>query len=772
MPDGQVQTFLQKHPPTPGDQDRDDTMPPEIVDAASMVAAEEREQNPDAKGKPQVAFPTAYALTRSQEDALMTHIFERKDTLEADLGRNVTSKDDWFTQMSAQDYEQRPFLAKREMFDLTYHNKVEWRKYCLGGIFAKSNLTLPVIRRVVRQMIARANNYFFSTDPWFTAYPVGAAEKNIADSIDRFTRFKLRGAKTTTALRKAIRLAFIRGEAVIKTTHEVREQIYKMRASVLVDVNEKAILDARGDYILESDLTTPEVAIDPVTQQPIETGKKILRKDNATVLPDAPVYVEQVITRLLPIYKGPRTEVCYYKDVLIPLTATSVHEADIVIQLFDTPVMEVVDSLQRQTVLSGADSLSQPEAADQLERAAGLIRDLAADSDAPKAARDQPRTEMGEQVSGNSAGRENPTFERGEAYLRYDADGDGIQEEIVVFFDVKTRRPIFYDYLANVFTNARRPYEVFRIHEIDGRWYGLGAVEMFEPMQTAIDLDYNRANFANSESGRVTFWDPSKVREGDSNPNLQMNTGKSYRLKPGMKPEEVLAFVNLPNLKLEDLQWFIEFQLQLVTNESGTANANDAAAAGLDSGELATGINNIRDSGVEMFSEFLSELEPGVESVLDSSVSCIFSHLDPVEAFDFFDGRDRQISELRADDVRHLPLKVDLVVTRNNGQHELAAGTQFDAMVTQFFAFPPEVQQRTSGVYITRAKALKIPEADQVFQPLAPPAAGPAPGTTVPADVSVAPGAPAPAPLALPAPPPTPAPAAPSVSAPVPGASA
>ncbi len=464
----------------------------------------------------------------------------------------------------------------------------------------------------------------------------------------------------------------------------------------------------------------------------------------------------------------------FYRDILIPLQAPSVHEADIVIHLSDRPVMEFADAMRRANALGGGQDVqdltaSQQQTANGIRQAVDAIGDMTGGGDMPKSEANQPRPEMGEQTSGNVSGTRNPTVEIAECYLNYDADGDGIAEEIVVFVDVRNRRPIFYDYLANVFNNARRPFEVLRVHEVDGRWYGLGAVEMFEGLQTDIDLQINRVNHSQSESGRVTIWDPSKTKEGQKNPHLQLNRGRTYtKISGDIKKEDILDYILLPETKQEELMKRIEFDVQFVTTESGVANANDGQMAGLDSQKLATGINNITASGDELFGDFTNTLEPDLTQVLDNEKSLIFSRMDPVEVYDFFEGATnaRQVATLNADDVRHLPMKVELTLTRTQGQQQLQSALQFITLLDPFFKFPPEVQQRVAPIYIAAGKALKIPEADQVFAPLAaalPPSGGsPAGGApavpppSVPAPAVPPPSVPTPAvppPAVTPAPP-------------------
>ena len=365
--------------------------------AASTVDLKSADSTPPLDpNAPQVAFSSALTLTREQEDRLVNHALQRKEQVEREMGRDlVAGVDNWFAEtLNPHNFHEASFMGKRALFDMTYHNHVEWRKFALGGIFEHSNLTVPLARRTVRQMIARANAYFFGSDPWYGVYPANPASTDdveLTDTIDRFAKFKLKQAKTVKGMRRGVRAAFIRGEGVKKVTHQVREQVYRMNAQILVDVSGKPILDANQDYILQSDITVPEVQTDPTTGNTVETGRQILKKDGVTALPDPPIYMAQKVARILPIFRGPETDVVYYQDFLCPLNAPSVHEADFIAHLMSLPVMTVADMFQRRNMAGGegGDPQSQAEMVQATLRAVEAIRDMDGD-DMPKDASSQP----------------------------------------------------------------------------------------------------------------------------------------------------------------------------------------------------------------------------------------------------------------------------------------------------------------------------------------------------------------------------------------------
>src|SRR5690348_6394016 len=130
------------------------------------------EAGAELQNLPLVPFQTALKLTRDQEKRMIEHAFKRKMELEKETGRDNSIQPTWWlnnssggvnTALQSQGllpYE--TFMGKRCRYDATFANNVTWRPYTFGpdNIFFSSNIPVPVVRRVCRQMIARAKNAF------------------------------------------------------------------------------------------------------------------------------------------------------------------------------------------------------------------------------------------------------------------------------------------------------------------------------------------------------------------------------------------------------------------------------------------------------------------------------------------------------------------------------------------------------------------------------------------------------------------------------------
>ena len=675
---------------------------------------------------PLMPFPTSYVLDRNQETELVDHAMKRLRELEGELGRDVCAGGNWWSGdgLSGSDPQgidgpETTWMGKRLLFDKTFKNEVDWRPRLLGGIFADSNLVVPAARRICRQMIARAVNYFFGTAPWFSLYPVGSLDKVRADKGDRYTRWKMDRAKLQRTLEQGVERAFIVGEAVIKTSWAQREQIYKTTATVLVDAQGMDILGADGDYILESDLWIQDGAEDPMTGELIVSDLMILKRDGTTPQPMEMIWQEKLITRRITHYKGPEAKVIHFMDFLCPLEAPTIQEADCVVHLYDMPLMTLADQWKK----SASASATAEQRVESTRRATELLRRLSAGG-GERAANGQNSDAVDNAT--NAITRDNrsqPVVKVAEFNLTYDIDGEGLRN-IILIVDRESKTPIFYDFDANITADGLRPYSCERVNEIPGRWYGMGAMEMMNPQQQILDLWMNRKNFAVSGSGRMDFGKPHNTIEGRANPNFEMNFGGYFTPTGNLKASDCFESIYLEDNIGDSLMDLMQFVMQMMMNESGIANANDGNLAGMESTKLATGVKNIEKSGQELFSLFLGHLEPGITDCLSKMVKLTFNRLDEVEVYRYFEtgeaggeGADG-MQEINPGDISQFEIDVQILMTRSRGEQVIESNTRVVELVEKFFSFDFLIQQIVAKTFIEMAKQFQCTDAERLFIPV------------------------------------------------------
>lgn len=662
---------------------------------------------------PLVPFQTDLKLTREQEKKMIEHAFKRLQQLQAESGRDNTLSPTWWLNSSPamntalasqglQPYE--TFLGKRSRYDATFANDVSWRPYTFGpnNIFFSSNIPVPVVRRVCRQTIARAKNAFFGTDPWFSIDPApvpdwnGNSDAERADRIERFVRFKLGDTQSNSkeSSGRAIQRALILGECVVKTSYVVRDQIFNVEATVLHTPEGEPVRAADGNFITQDDKW--EDAQDG-------QGTQVLSRDKQTTMPMAPIWQKIPLDRRQVLFEGTKSEPIFYKDFLCPLTAEDVQQADCCIHLYDKPVMSFVDLAVKRGMVDD----TTEERLGAAQKMLALIKQLNTNSPLPKAAEEMQVRPNENFISGPSVETGGPISEFAEFFLWYDANGDGIAENIMLICDKQTRAPIFYDHVANVTTDGLRPLQVVRVNPVEGRWYGVGIMELFESYQAIIDLLVNRWNFSQSRAGRVDFWRPTDTQEGDRNPNLQMNFGGTYTVKPGVDPDQVLTSKYLTDIKFDQIERMFTLFFQLLANESGVSNANDAAAAGLETSDLATGIRQIQQSGEELTMPMLQDLRPGLQGVLDREIDVTLSNLNPREVYTYLDGNTMGVDTLTPDDVRGLKFKTRIELDTRTPQEKIQTLQAATSSVERFYMLSPTAQAKAVDLYRQQLRLLE-----------------------------------------------------------------
>lgn len=684
------------------------------------IQLREPTEDPDA---PRVPIRTSYKITREQETALCHHIHTSLSAIEDELGRSeAMDEESWHKHIlvdaRGERRSDRLFMPTRVMFQMMFNNRWEWRPSSLPSpnIFEQSNLSLPVARRITRQLIGKAIKNFFSSDPWISAYPLGPTDEELARAIDKFLGYKMVKASSKAALSIAIRNAFIQGESVVKIRHAVKDSFFEREVEVLVDPESGLPFIAQdGDYITTSDkwIIAPSTP-DESGQLPMNAGATVLARDGVTPMPKNSLTATMKLPRRQVHYSGPEISTVHYRDFLCGLAETDIHAAPIIAHIYDMPVMNLVDFYGRNSRFGDEGTTVFESTAKMLE----VIDELRRSGDYTSGER-APRPELG-QTSDSRMQRIEPTVEIAEAYLHWDANGDGVVEHIMVVMDRKTMIPLFYDYVENVTPKGRRPFEVIRINPVDGRWHGQGSMEQFEQLQLSVDLMYNRMNYGTSTAGRLDIVNAQAIERqaGNNTADLQLNNGKPLYTKNGFDPTKVVHSVYFENIRIADFQRLLEQALQLGMNESGVATANDGYIAGMDTTQLATGIKNIENAGDEVFAVSIDELSRALTEIGRQVLHVLFANMDEQETFTFFEGTKPATLMIRREDVSLVDMDVQLVITRYKNEQMNQASQQAIQHALAFYSLPLDQQRRLTPLFQSVLTSLNVPNVDEIISPL------------------------------------------------------
>jgi hypothetical protein len=131
-----------------------------------------------------------------------------------------------------------------------------------------------------------------------------------------------------------------------------------------------------------------------------------------------------------------------------------------------------------------------------------------------------------------------------ELCVRFDADGDGLDEELIVYYHLESNTILRKKF--NTFRKGRRPWIVFRNKRIPHRFYGEGVAEMLEQLQDEISTIHNQ-RIDNATIANLQIILVSRLIKGLS-PGDRLWTGKIVKVTDVAKDVGTLRLgENYPN---------------------------------------------------------------------------------------------------------------------------------------------------------------------------------------------------------------------------------
>ncbi len=676
---------------------------------------------------------------RELEQQMLNHITDRNKVLKSELGYMNYTAPGWIAQARqiAQNHSGMgyglPFMAKRQIAQLIYNGEMDWRAPLHGGIWAKSNIHLPITRRFVQQQIARATRDLVGTEPFFYAAPVPKKDagmneqtKALAELLDRWAQFECGEAQLQATLAESISNAFIMGEQVMKPIFEEQIQYYQAFETVAVD-NKGPLIAQDGGYIYEQDKFIE--AVNPITQQ----ADMVLARDGRTPKPNGTLTFKRMrVQKRLIQYSGARVINVPFTAFLCPLTASSVARADICTHLHSE---QLVSLIARYAALDAGPGLSP---AQMRERTARMVYEFSgrAANNADFTPDKMPRADLSESTSMLGTDNTEPSITKAESFFWYDALQDGTPSYITAILDDETGKPLYYDWAANplAWNKGLPPFEVARINPVEDRWHGRGQVDLFYKLQHNIDLFINRWNHSQSKSGRIDVVQRDAFLELEKDPNIPINGGTTLSMKQGYTKEDALFSYYLNEVKGADLNSIMQVLLQIGTNLSGVANGNDANTAGLDTSQTATGINNIASSGDELSSTWTRQLRGPIERLIRGFIALSATTLRTPRAFSYFQGDVQTLAEITPEQVNNLETLISLTMTQTKARTTHENKTAAYEIVKNFYNELNPVVQNLMAPFVRQwlKDTFQVEDADEIIQPITPPAPTLPDGTPAP----------------------------------------
>lgn len=650
-------------------------LPPLSGPIAQTLARVEAQPPPVEPEDPKRFVPmkeTNLKLTEEQEKALVDHALGRMAHIRFEMGLQpdgTVQQDSW--------------LDLRMRNEQTNANDLKWR-HALGGVFRDSNITLGNSKRQCRLYAARLRDDLLGTRPFFGAFAQDGANPDdvqLAKDAESDTQKRIEESNIPATIREAYRLAAIRNEAVLKVTYSRDATQFIGPATVYVDNNGRPIFtEDRNLLIFEDDDFLP----DPHTE-----GLLRLEKDPSFSMVDGQFDVQYFpdLEQTLIHYDNVRGLVLEPRDFLCPLTAEDVHSADLVAHLREDTI--------------GA-----------LNAAFGGFATFHSYKDSrPVTGRLQPRDHQNEQFE-TLRPYAVPTILVAEVYLRFDADGDGLEEEILLVLDVREQKAIFYDYLGNHM--SRRPFTVYYgVEREPNRWYGVGVFQMMSHNSLYIDTQLNRFNRSDSESGSIRWVNKNAAKEWrDGNP-IAIGSGNPVVIDQTWDTNQPIAgVINMNELQEGSKGWDLMQKMEIAGEmQFGVMGSAEASGTNLNSSRTATGIMNIeRNAGVLIKDSEVDHIR-STEDTLSLAVEFLLENRPKVS----YTLTDDRLVTLNRDEIRGLTRKVKLLLTRSKSAEALVTNEKAEAIALRYFRLTPREQNKLRPLYINQLRSLEVPDADQML---------------------------------------------------------
>jgi len=640
----------------------------------------------------------------------------------------------------------------------------------LQKIFGLKNETLGIVRSVKRFLLARVCKDLFGGEPFFYVRPEGKVDKELAEAMQKHAGWKLRLAQYKAKIKRAIDTLLDVGYVPIKTTWDVQEDVSESLEMILVHKSDGVpVVTDDGDYIYEDDETT-EVQSPVANQGPGEDSQSEAPEQNEQqvqaaggeqaemesvdpedldqgqdqsnaqapqppmlafvkapeVVMDAEKYTwrEHLVEQRVRLYNGLRIDPCERKDVFWPMNVPDIEEADMTAHRFDCKLSELRAKYAPKSFEDqdededGSETESDGDEDDQIDsEVADILDGLKHESQSPKSEADKPYKNEAE-VSGQE---EDPTIQVAECSFDFDCFEDGRPRRLHLVLLPQQQECIYAEYRAALAPRAAKNIHMLAINRRKNRAYGRGLYEVYENLADAADQLLNAILYRNQYvSDPTKIWNPQNTVEGKANPDLKFEPGSTYSTSgPQIDPKNILTAIELPDL--DERTWkLMELFMQLIQLDSGVTNANQGDVSNLPSNSTATGINSMLESSSVLHQYVLEEIRDCLTPQLAFAVGLIYLRQDQDETYEYLTNDDdpaaQQVMLLKdARKLRHLPMNVDILLTRTKRQEWREASTAAIPIGVQYGQLAPPDQARMREAFVQLFRALDFENPEDFF---------------------------------------------------------
>lgn len=656
--------------------------------------------------------PTNFVLDQVQETELAEYLIKRETSLRADnIDRMKADADAW----------------------ALWDNECK-RRATKGTIFELSNVQLPTTIGIVEYFLSRCEDELADTGPFLNFKPVGVTDAEKAKAYRHYFNWKVdTQGKASVVMRDALLPAILQRAHILKATHfiDTRRWIDRDRR-ILMDnrTGQPVLVPDRGPIIEGEDefveMPDPVAAVmQPAAPAPVDPsqpqtipGRWHLKADPSVIF-DPAIHSWQPapagLDREEVIYRGPKSVPVDYDRILIPSSAASPDEADIIIESddkdfswFETMWIErpwlTWDSMRAQ--LAQGDATSKTEGGKK-------------DDDKEKLGFDN----------------KNPKRKVLECWVRRDVLGWGPKgpQEFVAFIDVETRKLIYYEWQAKVCPDFNRPYTAIAVGKAKNRWWGKSLPEKISQYQEEIDRQHNGELYRNRMNATPLKGIDKTVTEEEED-GLVFDVAKVYNLKKGKTMKDFVSFAEMPNLDFKTAE-LAALEMDMVRQWLGVSRVGQGDYQDMPNNPTATAVEQTQASSALVSRRMNRRIIRGFEAHATKLVQIAMATMpdNAEETYEFSEGDDRITGSMTAKEIRGISINVELVISKRFSKQKSENAQKALEVQDRYMQTPDPMKPLVRPLLLEILESLEYNDAERLLplpapvMPMALPPAGAAP---------------------------------------------
>lgn len=596
-----------------------------------------------------------------------------------------------------------------EKFVKMHEGDYSWR-VLEGGIWEKSNVGVPMAKMIATAFSAKIEDELIGSERPITVTPQRHDDQEEAEQQGAYWTWELmEQIRIGRSFSEACWLMPITGTAITKRAWRTRRARYPNIVELMVDAAGKPVSFPSGAPVNRQSKIEEEGH--PARMRRM-MGHNIKVATNAAgervQLPEGAKWGKhEVMEEVVHYDNAEHVVIPAFADFYADITRASLDDCDFKGHLYRRSVSWLVETARSE---GGAEAGWIME---EVEKTATAGRRAVHES-VPKT--DQAKPHLGENPGGDLLsfieGQEySRQLDLVECYLKYDANGDEIPENVVALYDKQRESLLWIDWLANVYEDCKDPFTAHSFFRIAGRWRGMGVYEYLKQGFEYIDKTFSRVNLRESMAANPMTWRKSGnfvTAPTDWGP------GESTELMPNAKAEDSLGFWKMPEGGA--LEWkMFEFMLQLLQMATAVINGASRGGAGMPAANTATGISAVVDDASTLYSMLIRRERESAEEDVRGLVSLVQQNLNRDRAFRYLKNGKLVDASVSPEDIRDLSYDVKFTLSKLGGARRGADLQNALKVIGAWLQLPGEYQKRTRTMFIQLLGTLGMESAEQLL---------------------------------------------------------